>query len=518
MRNSALYFFLIILLLLSLIPVETQAQTTQTITWGDESGGSDIDVTFSGNSDLTGGTRNISEGAGDDSLALDWNEAEVDGNTVGLWRMNDNAADTTVVDAAGVNDGTFYDATGNPNTNAHSVAGWLDRALDFDGGDDYIADLDSPLLGETECTICIWAYKTAHSAYQDIMNDYANLAGRRNWIMGYEQFDGTLNFFAGDGTNMDNISKNGFTQDAWHHVCGVFNGDTNELSLYIDTVSATKVTTISNLGNQDNNNTRISPAGSFTGDIDEIHILNVARNSSEIAAAARRYVQGTAIVNYNFGNPGTLNSLSWNALEIGDWEGDISQIDVYGSDDVWHQIGGVSPTSPINNINREVPANVQIRYTFDPKSDTLQSETPKLQDVTASLTITETETLSITNDSLSLGSIGTAYSQTLQATGGTPPYTFSLEGYLPPGLTLSEDGIISGTPTQDGTYTFTITVTDSRNPAQTYSKTFTIVITDTLPETAQTQTLLALLGLATIPILSFHLWYLLSGRQKRILK
>jgi uncharacterized protein (TIGR03437 family) len=52
--------------------------------------------------------------------------------------------------------------------------------------------------------------------------------------------------------------------------------------------------------------------------------------------------------------------------------------------------------------------------------------------------------------------------QTVSATGGVPPYTFAVTtGSLPPGVTLDTTGMISGTPTSSGTYTFTVTATDS---------------------------------------------------------
>jgi len=52
------------------------------------------------------------------------------------------------------------------------------------------------------------------------------------------------------------------------------------------------------------------------------------------------------------------------------------------------------------------------------------------------------------------------YSTTLQAAGGTPPYTFSWTGATPPGLALSPAGVISGTPTATGVFSFTVTVAD----------------------------------------------------------
>jgi hypothetical protein len=57
------------------------------------------------------------------------------------------------------------------------------------------------------------------------------------------------------------------------------------------------------------------------------------------------------------------------------------------------------------------------------------------------------------------GQYGSAYiSQALTVTGGTPPYSFSVsKGKLPPGITLSDSGVLSGTPTATGNYSFTIT-------------------------------------------------------------
>ena len=56
----------------------------------------------------------------------------------------------------------------------------------------------------------------------------------------------------------------------------------------------------------------------------------------------------------------------------------------------------------------------------------------------------------------------TAYADTLTASGGTPPYTWALKsGSLPSGFTLSSAGVIAGSTTLAGTYTFTPQVTDS---------------------------------------------------------
>ncbi|NYI47721.1 5'-nucleotidase [Nocardioides aromaticivorans] len=74
--------------------------------------------------------------------------------------------------------------------------------------------------------------------------------------------------------------------------------------------------------------------------------------------------------------------------------------------------------------------------------------------------------------------VGVPLSLQLQASGGTPGYTWSLtSGTLPDGVTLSPAGLVSGTPTTVGTSEVTATVTDSAAPtAATKSVTFTITV------------------------------------------
>jgi hypothetical protein len=69
-----------------------------------------------------------------------------------------------------------------------------------------------------------------------------------------------------------------------------------------------------------------------------------------------------------------------------------------------------------------------------------------------------------------------AYSETINAQGGSSPYTFAVtSGALPTGTTLNtSSGVISGTPSATGTFSFTITVTDSL--AFTGSHAFQIII------------------------------------------
>jgi hypothetical protein len=84
--------------------------------------------------------------------------------------------------------------------------------------------------------------------------------------------------------------------------------------------------------------------------------------------------------------------------------------------------------------------------------------------------------VSITTSSLPGGAQNTAYSASLAASGGTPPYMWSItSGALPAGLTLAPStGVISGTPTGSGTSTFTVQVSDANS--LTATKSLSIVV------------------------------------------
>ncbi len=76
------------------------------------------------------------------------------------------------------------------------------------------------------------------------------------------------------------------------------------------------------------------------------------------------------------------------------------------------------------------------------------------------------------------GVVGTPYSATLAANGGTPPYgSWTNVGALPPGLTLNvSTGVIGGTPTAAGTFNFSVTVKDG-NGITSAPQQFSIAIT-----------------------------------------
>ncbi|HYH95420.1 putative Ig domain-containing protein [Hyalangium sp.] len=78
-----------------------------------------------------------------------------------------------------------------------------------------------------------------------------------------------------------------------------------------------------------------------------------------------------------------------------------------------------------------------------------------------SFTLVTYSQLVVQTSSLTEGYQGQFYNQTLVASGGKTPYRWEAQGTLPPGLTLTTAGILSGTPTQAGSYGLTFSLTDA---------------------------------------------------------
>ena len=130
----------------------------------------------------------------------------------------------------------------------------------------------------------------------------------------------------------------------------------------------------------------------------------------------------------------------------------------------WSGWGGtIPPGLGINNSTGRLegtPTSVGT-YTFGVRVYDSQSRTADRQ---FTMTVNPAA-LAITTSALPAGTVGAGYSQQIQATGGTTPYSWSIQGgALPSGLQVTQTpGRIEGTPTTAGTSTFTLRVTDAAN-------------------------------------------------------
>ncbi len=116
-----------------------------------------------------------------------------------------------------------------------------------------------------------------------------------------------------------------------------------------------------------------------------------------------------------------------------------------------------------------------------PTASRSRSPTPTARRATQATSITINAGVSTTFAAPPAGQVGVAYTDTLTATGGTAPYTWSVNaGSLPPGITLSSAGVLAGTPTTAGSYPFTVNVIDQNNGIATTSITLVVAAALTL--------------------------------------
>src|SRR5215469_2034086 len=154
-----------------------------------------------------------------------------------------------------------------------------------------------------------------------------------------------------------------------------------------------------------------------------------------------------------------------------------------------------------------------------------QGTPPLTATQTYTLSVSAAPPLSVATTSLANAAQGTPYNAALQASGGVPPLTWSItSGSLAPGLTLAPmTGQISGTPTTQGNFPFSVEVTDSallppNNHPQTATQPLSItvgppgafsIVTSSLPQ-AETANLYSQTILTTGGIGPFT-WALTNG-------
>ena len=147
------------------------------------------------------------------------------------------------------------------------------------------------------------------------------------------------------------------------------------------------------------------------------------------------------------------------------------------------------------------------------------SPIPRFNDPLAFSVTAPREPLSVLTSTLLNGAVGSPYSQTIEAAGGTPPYTFSSTPVTPAlGLTLSSQGLLSGTPTATGTSTFTVTARDSAQGSAFKQLTLTVGAAGSLLQTSLSKLdFSAILGGAAPPAQAFRVLSGQSGQAFRVL-
>jgi hypothetical protein len=147
----------------------------------------------------------------------------------------------------------------------------------------------------------------------------------------------------------------------------------------------------------------------------------------------------------------------------------------------WSLTSGALPTG----LSGPDPATGVISGTPDPvcaatnatlSVQVTDSDAPAVTDIQAGISLAvNPAALDIMTAALPNGAVGAAYNQPVVATGGVPPYSFSLSGgTLPSQLSLAANGRITGTPDTAEFQAFAVTVTDSCPNAATQDLSITV--------------------------------------------
>jgi hypothetical protein len=230
----------------------------------------------------------------------------VDANTVALWHFDESVGNIAYDSSGNNNHGTIYGANWAGPT---WVDGRFEKALSFDGVDDYVWMQDNPSLdfgASDSFTLEAWIKTTdSDSGYNNIIRKDNYMMGepRALWLIAVYNPGGKLRGFIYDGSGkwLFIESSTSVNDGVWHHVAFVRDAVNDKLRLYIDgsedpvtPVTDTTIDTLENsgwgaIGAYANPK---SQGEFFNGIIDEVRIYNEALSADWIKLHSMEYYSG----------------------------------------------------------------------------------------------------------------------------------------------------------------------------------------------------------------------------------
>src|SRR6056297_289315 len=204
---------------------------------------------------------------------------------VGDWKMDDNAANSTVVDTSGNgNDGTFHNAANN-YTSENSVDGANGRALHFDGsGDECITTPLSVDISNTGYTVSVWAKSEGDDdKYEVVVGDTES---GHTWFLEHARPTSTDDWHYAWKDSTDSwqhiYSNKKVTENKWYYLVAVNDG--NNQFMYVNGIKQNE--TVVNGFDSDifkiNIGSTWSGGGMFKGIINQVRVYKAVLSASRI--------------------------------------------------------------------------------------------------------------------------------------------------------------------------------------------------------------------------------------------
>lgn len=211
--------------------------------------------------------------------------------TVAHWKMNDNAASTTVIDAMGNYNGTYKSAGGNAYTADHDVAGKVNNALDFVGDDDYVEVADDDVFSCVLKPFSISAWVYMHEATNFVMVSKGVSGTDGEWRFHIDSLDRPAIYLWDESINkyIERVDQTAVTENKWVHLVGTYDGgiEPTGLAIYLDgaKVDDKSYTSLNFVGVE--NLTHAVWIGRYDSDysngvIDNVMFFNVALTADEV--------------------------------------------------------------------------------------------------------------------------------------------------------------------------------------------------------------------------------------------